>query len=247
MTGALRERNVITLDHARLAANLHQVSARIDAACARVGRETDDVELVAVTKYVEADVVAALARAGVECVGESRPQVLWQKPAAVRGLDAPALRWDLIGHLQRNKVRRTLPHVDRFHALDSLRLAETLDGELGRAGRESLAVFVQVNVSGEETKSGFSPDELETALARARELPRLDVVGLMTMAPASESPEHTRAVFRSLRKLRDEMHDRGYLDGLGLSMGMSSDFEVAIEEGATAIRVGSALYAGIRD
>ena len=202
--------------------------------------------MVAVTKYVDADVVAALAQAGVRCVGESRPQVLWRKPAAVRGLDAPALRWDLIGHLQRNKVRRTLPLVDRFHALDSLRLAEALDAELERAGRESLPVFVQVNVSGEETKSGFAPDALEDALVRARDLARVDVVGLMTMAPASESPEHTRVVFRSLRKLRDEMHDRGYLQGIGLSMGMSSDFEVAIEEGATVVRVGSALYAGIR-
>lgn len=210
-------------------------------------RDPSEVELVAVTKYVEADVVAALARAGVDCVGESRPQVLWQKPATVRGLDAPALRWDLIGHLQRNKVRRTLPHVDRFHALDSLRLAESLDGELERAGREALPVFVQVNVSGEATKSGFDPGELETTLLGVRDLPRLDVVGLMTMAPASESPEHTRVVFRSLRKLRDEMHDRGYLQGIGLSMGMSSDFEVAIEEGATVVRVGSALYAGIRD
>ena len=131
--------------------------------------------------------------------------------------------------------------LDRFEShVDVLPGVERVD-------REAFPVFVQVNVSGESTKSGFAPTELEDALDRLGELARLDVVGLMTMAPVSESPEHTRAVFRSLRKLRDEMRDRGYLRGIGLSMGMSSDFEVAIEEGATVVRVGSALYAGIRD
>lgn len=203
------------------------------------------MELVAVTKYVGTDVIAALSRAGVRDVGENRPQSLWEKVPVVAGLDAPTPRWHMIGHLQRNKVRRTLPLIHTFHAGDGLRLLRRISSEVERVDREPLRTFVQVNVSGEETKAGFAPEALADALSEASELPGLELVGLMTMAPAGESPEHTRPVFRSLRKLRDEMRGRGYLDGSSLSMGMSQDFEVAIEEGATHVRVGSALYDGV--
>jgi pyridoxal phosphate enzyme (YggS family) len=154
------------------------------------------------------------------------------------------VRWHMIGHLQTNKVRRTLPHVDVLHSLDRTSLLEALGAELARGDGPPLAAFAQVNVSGETSKGGFDEAGLWEALDAARSIPRLEVRGLMTMAPVSDRAEDSRPVFRRLRELRDAARFRGYLQALDLSMGMSQDFEIAVEEGATHVRVGTILYTG---
>mgnify|MGYP002623327614 CR=1 FL=1 len=222
-------------------ASVAAVRRRIASAAARAGRDAAEVRLVAVTKYVGPDVIAALAAAGVPDVGENRTGPLLEKRAAL----GAALTWHMIGHLQRNKVRRALPAVDVLHAGDSLRLLRALDDEVERAGRAPLPVLVQVNAGGEASKGGFAPDATAAAVAEARSLRHLRLRGLMTMAPEVDDPEDVRPVFRILRELRDELASRGYLDGRELSMGMSGDFEIAVEEGATMVRIGRVLYGGV--
>jgi pyridoxal phosphate enzyme (YggS family) len=219
------------------------VRARIAAACARAGRDPAHVTLVAVTKSVGADVAAELARLGVADLGENRTEALAGKREALAA-EGLGVRWHMIGHLQTNKVRRALPAIDVLHSLDRPSLLEALRAELARADGPRLPAFVQVNVAREASKGGFGEADLEGALLAARSVPRLDVRGLMTMAPASERPEDSRPVFRRLRELRDEARRHGYLQGLDLSMGMSQDFEVAVEEGATHVRVGTILFTG---
>lgn len=227
-----------------LRANLETVRRRIAAAARRAGRDPGEVTLVAVTKTVAADAIRRLASLGQVDFGENRPQDLVAKRAALAGapgLPAGGVRWHMIGHLQRNKVRQTLGAMDVIHAMDSIELAESVSAEAVRAGRAEVPCFVQVNVSGEESKGGFAPRDLETVLRRVASLPALRIDGLMTMAPQSDSPEDARPVFRALRELRDWARASGYLRGSCLSMGMSEDFEVAVEEGATIVRVGRAL------
>lgn len=224
-----------------LAANVALVRARIAAACRRAGRDPAEVTLVGVTKSVGVPQALSLVRAGVTDLGENRTDVLAGKRAAFAAAGVPA-KWHMIGHLQTNKVRRALPQIDVLHSLDRTSLLETLASELGRSPGPRLPVFVQVNVAGEATKGGFGEDSLPSALAAAVAVPRLDVRGLMTMAPASADPESSREVFRRLRELRDAARVRGYLHGLELSMGMSQDFDIAVEEGATHVRVGTILY-----
>ena len=227
-----------------LRANLETVRRRIAAAARRAGRDPAEVTLVAVTKTVAEDAIRALASLGQVDFGENRPQDLAAKRAALGGspeLPAGGVRWHMIGHLQRNKVRRTLAAMDVVHAIDSLELAETLSSEAVRAGRAEVSCYAQVNVSGEESKGGFAPGDLETTLRRFASLPAVRLDGLMTMAPQGDSPEEARPVFRALRELRDWARASGYLRGSCLSMGMSEDFEVAVEEGATIVRVGRAL------
>lgn len=214
------------------------VRARIAAACSLVGRADDTVRLVAVTKYVDAGVVSRLAAAGVTDVGENRVPSLLEKRAAL----GDAVRWHMIGHLQRNKARRVLPAVDWFHSGDGMRLLTVLDAEIARAERDPLPLLLQVNVSGEDSKGGFSPEELDARWAEIRALEHISVRGLMTMAPFFDDPEEARPVFRTLREIRDEACARGYLDARELSMGMSGDFEIAIQEGATMVRIGRILY-----
>jgi PLP dependent protein len=225
----------------RLARNLEAVRSRIDRACTRARREPSEVTLVAVTKGVGADETLELARLDVRDLGENRADALEGKRAALArsGLE---LRWHMIGHLQTNKVRRVLPHVDVLHSLDRDSLAETLSREVERSGRAPLSAFVQVNVSGERSKGGVAPRELPALLDLCRASPRLAVCGLMTMAPLADDAEASRPCFRRLRELRDEVRSLGYREVLGLSMGMSQDFEIAIEEGATHVRVGSLLF-----
>jgi pyridoxal phosphate enzyme (YggS family) len=225
----------------RLAANLLRVKERIEEAATRSGRPADAVTLIAVTKSVGVREILALARCGVVDFGENRTDALAEKRAAVAD-SAPGVRWHMIGRFQTNKARRALPTIDVLHSLDRTSLLDALAAELKRVDGPSLPAFLEVNVSGEESKTGFAPADLPAALDAARRVPRLAVRGLMTMAPLSPDPESARPVFRRLRELRDEARRLGYLQLLELSMGMSQDFEVAVEEGATHVRVGSALY-----
>jgi len=224
-----------------LAKNFQRIQERTTAACHRASRARSEVILVAVTKTVSPEVAASLVELGVIDLGESRPQELWKKAAAINGV-----RWHLIGHLQRNKIDQTLPQVHLIHSIDSLRLLTAIDESASRLGRE-VEALLEFNLSREPQKHGFTAGDLPAILTAISELSRVRVRGLMTMAALSEDAEHSRPVFRELRHLRDhvrvEVPQPHSLDQL--SMGMSHDYEVAIEEGATLIRVGSALFEGL--
>jgi pyridoxal phosphate enzyme (YggS family) len=224
---------------ARLAENVAQVRGRIVDAAARSGRTASQVTLVAVTKYVSADVIRPLVAAGCVDLGESRPQLLWDKAAVLADLP---IRWHLIGHLQ-NKVRRTLPLVSLAHSIDSPRLLAAIDEESSRP----IPVLLEVNISGESAKHGFTPDSIEPFLAELAVYKNVVVRGLMCMAGLEGGPDDARREFAALRQLRDRLQPCCppcvTLDEL--SMGMSGDYEIAIEEGATLVRVGSALFEGM--
>src|SRR5262245_38332356 len=227
---------------ARIRENLAAVRERVAAAVARAGRK-DSPRIVGVTKYVEPAVARLLVAAGLDELGESRPQELWRKAEALADLK---VSWHLVGHLQRNKVRRTLPLVDCIDSADSLRLLEEISRE---AVSQSLIanVLLEVNVSGEAAKTGLTPEALEPLLPAIFQLPRLFVLGLMTMASLEGSPAGTRREFAALRGLRDRLAPNcpPNVTLSELSMGMSGDYEIAIEEGATIVRIGSALFEGV--
>ena len=218
--------------------NLEAIRRRIAHACATAGRDPGEVTLVAVTKYAALEDIRLLYELGVRDFGESRPQSLWERHSQLP-FDA---RWHMIGRFQTNKVRRTLPLVSFVHSVDRWSLAETISA-LAAERAQQLPVTIQVNLTGEETKAGFSTDEIRQEFERLAALPGLDVVGLMTMARHEEKVERCRPTFAALRQLRDELSERHPLPVL--SMGMSNDFEIAIEEGATVARVGSALLEGV--
>lgn len=235
----------------RLSGNLSRIRERIAAACARAGRSLEDVTLVAVTKYAELDWVRALVDLGVTELGESRPQQL-----VVRARELPPhVRWHLIGHLQRNKVESVLPVVDRIHSVDSVRLLDAISSAARKTPvREAAGVparrpglLLEVNVSGESSKDGFETATLMNAWPEIQQAEAVSITGLMTMAPLSDNPESARSVFRRLRELRDRLAEasQGRFPLPDLSMGMSGDFEIGIEEGATLIRVGSSLFEGL--
>lgn len=221
-----------------LSERYEDVRRRIAAACDRAGRDPGSVRLVAVTKYAPIEAIRELLALGHRDLGENRPQQLLERVDAL-GEFAPS--WHLIGTLQRNKARKVLPAVVLTHSVDTLRLLEAIDrlaGELSLRPR----VLLEVNVSGEETKHGFSPGDLRAAWPQVGAFPHVEVAGLMTMAPYAEDPEAARPTFRALRQFRDDLAAAGPLPLLELSMGMSGDFEVGIEEGATIVRVGSSLF-----
>ena len=222
-----------------LADNLARVESRLAAACERAGRSRSDITLVGVTKSVTPEIAAELFALGVRDLGEGRPQELWHKSALL-----PAARWHLVGHLQRNKIERTLPLVHRLHSVDSVRLLDALEAV---AGERPIDVFLEVNCSGESAKQGFTPEDAAKLGDMLRSLSRVRVCGLMTMAAIADDPEAARPTFARLRNLRDQMRDElGGLHPLDeLSMGMSGDFEVAVEEGATCVRVGTVLFEGL--
>jgi len=228
---------------AQLRDNLARVRDQIAAAAARSGRKAGDVTLVGVTKYVDESVARALAEAGLLDLGESRPQELWSKVAALSDLP---IRWHLIGHLQRNKVRRTLPLTACIHSADSFRLLEEISRETTSLGRKA-DVLLEVNVSGDVAKHGFNPAEIEPLLPQIAALPNIAVMGLMTMAALDGGPERARRDFAMLRELRERLLRScpAEITLRELSMGMSGDFEIAIEEAATIVRVGSALFEGV--
>ena len=217
--------------------NLAEINHRILSACSRCGRDPSSVELIAVSKTFPAEAVREAAAAGQHLFGESKLQEAQPK---IESLPA-SLRWHFIGRVQRNKVRRMLPLFEAIHAIDSLRLAAYADeiaGELGLFPK----VFLQVNVAGEETKGGFEPDSLHAEMESLLRLPRLEIVGLMCIPPAGPDAESARPWFARLREIRDRLADSHGAPLPALSMGMSGDFEVAVEEGATHVRVGSAIF-----
>jgi pyridoxal phosphate enzyme (YggS family) len=225
------------MDSEQVAARVEEVRDRIERARVRAGR-ADSVTLVAVTKTHPSDAVRAVLAAGVADVGENRVQELEEKVAEVgRG----AVGWHLIGHLQRNKAGKALPLFDLIHSLDSPRLAEALSAEAVKRGITA-RVLVQVNASGEESKGGFEPGGLADAVGRIAALPGMRVEGLMTMAPFTDDERVVRAAFRLTRELLDDAARQVPGIGRQLSMGMSNDFEIAVEEGSTLVRVGSVLF-----
>ena len=227
----------------RLRENLESVRSRIAGAAHRAGRDPALVTLVAVTKRTPVELIGPLVACGVRDLGENYPQELWKKVEAT-SLLRPSVRWHLIGHLQSNKARKTLALVRMIHAVDSLKLLETLDGLAGELS-ESPTICLQVNTSGEATKHGWSPQEITAQAAAIAACRRIRVVGLMTMAALDATPAAARASFAQLRALQSALREGTELSLPELSMGMSSDFEEAVEEGATLVRVGSALFEGV--
>jgi pyridoxal phosphate enzyme (YggS family) len=217
------------------------IRERIARAAARAGRSADEVRLVAVSKTVPAEVVAQAFAAGLTDFGENRVQEAEGKIATLGHLREKGMRWHLIGHLQSNKARRASTLFDCIESIDSLDLGLRL-GRLAEEAGRVLPVFVQVDLASEATKFGLPEREVLASLEALRGCSGLRTLGLMLLPPFEEDPELTRPFFRRLRQLRDQAADRGLLEGRDLSMGMSHDFEVAIEEGATLVRVGSALF-----
>jgi pyridoxal phosphate enzyme (YggS family) len=227
----------------KIAANLARVREQIAAAARRSGRAAAAVRLVAVTKYVDAELTRAVFNAGCRELGESRPQDLWAKAEALAAVN---VQWHLIGHLQRNKIRRTLPYARLIHSVDSAATLAAIDRIASELQIVS-QVLVEVNTSGDATKNGVAPGDLAALLASAEALAHVRIGGLMTMAALDGGSEVARRNFSALRELRDTFAKQcpANVSLAELSMGMSGDFEVAIEEGATIVRVGSALFEGI--
>ncbi len=220
-----------------LATNLAGVEEQIRRAAAKAGRNRDEIELVAASKKQPPEKVRAAIEAGQLLFGESKVQ---EARAKIPELPSSA-RWHYIGRLQKNKVRQALPLFEMIHSIDSLALAEDIERI---ATEEGVRVrgLLQVNVAGESSKAGFSPDGLRENLEALLRLSRVDIVGLMTIPPLAPEPEQSRPFFIQLRGLRDECEKAAGISLPHLSMGMSNDFEIAIEEGATLVRVGTALF-----
>jgi pyridoxal phosphate enzyme (YggS family) len=218
-------------------ANLAAVRREIAEAATAAGRNPSTVHLVAVSKTHPADAVAVVAGTGQKIFGESRVQEAREKIPACPG----DLEWHFIGHLQKNKVRQALPLFSFFHSIDSAALAQAMDRIAGEMGKP-VEGLLEVNISGEETKHGFKPDELRQEFAALSKMPHLRIRGLMTMAPYSDHPEDARPVFRALRELRDELQSAHNHPLPELSMGMSGDYAPAIAEGATLVRIGSSIF-----
>lgn len=217
--------------------NLNKIRYRIDAAAQRSGRSAESIELVAVSKYAGAESLRELLGSGlVKAVGENRVQEAGIKKQAL-GPSAGLAQWRLVGHLQTNKAKQALQIFDAVDSLDSLRLAEALERPLAEQNRK-LAALVQVKLSAKETQGGVAPEALEEFLRNLKDYPHLDVQGLMAIAPELDPVSAVRPYFRRLRELRDRFFPRQ----AALSMGMSRDFEVAVEEGATHVRIGRSLF-----
>ena len=233
----------------RILANLREAIDRIAAAAGRSGRAPGAVRLVAVTKTVDEDAIRALAAAGQKAVGENRARQLRDRAAALAGL---GLEWHMIGRLQRKNVRHVVPAAAMIHSVDSVEVAAEISKRLAVAERLAVAgtatdnrmpCLLEIN-SGEAQKAGVPPAEAAAVAAAIAALPGIDLVGLMTMAPLVDDPETVRPVFAALRELRDRLNREAALPHplAELSMGMTQDYEVAVEEGATIVRIGTALF-----
>jgi hypothetical protein len=211
--------------------NIDQVRERITRACQRVGRSPEEITLIAVTKTVEPPAIATAFKLGIKHFGENRVQEAATKIGQLSWLE-PRPTWHMVGHLQSNKAKVAVEIFDIIHSVDSIRLAEVIS----RRAERTVPILLEVNVAGEASKSGFPLAEVEPTLEDIARLPRLEIKGLMTIAPMVADAEQIRPIFRQLRSLRDSL-------GLKhLSMGMTDDFEVAIEEGATLVRIGRAIF-----
>ena len=226
-----------------VAENIARVRERIQAAAMRAGRDADDITLMAVSKTCPAHSIREAYEAGIRQFGENRVQEFAGK---VKDLDdLGEARWHMIGHLQSNKATKASELFHAVDSVDSFKLAEKLN-EAAIKANKTLAVLIEINVGGEEAKTGVAPGspELDHLLSAARQLERLQVKGLMTIPPFFDDPEATRSYFRTLRELRDQIAARNLpgIEMAALSMGMSHDFEVAIQEGSTCVRVGTAIF-----
>lgn len=212
------------------------IQTRIEESCQKSGRSKDDVHLIAVTKYVSAATAQEALESGIQHIGENRLEGLIEKQARIGRNGAV---WHFIGSLQSRKVKDVLPNIDYLHSLDRLSLAK----EIEKRAELQIACFVQVNVSGEDSKHGLPLDKVESFIQDLSPFSKIKVVGLMTMAPLTEDQTLIRPLFRRLKELQEKIAAKGYAHAPcnQLSMGMSNDFEVAIEEGATFIRIGTAL------
>lgn len=220
-----------------ITANLAEIRSRVEEAARRSGRDSADVELMVVSKTWPVPIVAEVVDAGHTLFGENKVQEAGEKIPQMRA----GLRWHFIGHLQRNKVRKILPLVEAVHSIDSVKLARYCDRIAEELGLNP-AVYLEVNLGGEEKKHGFRVEELESVLPELGELKHLRIAGLMCIPPIEREEEKARGWFVSLRTLRDELERKTGMALPGLSMGMSHDYEMAIEEGATIVRVGSAVF-----
>src|SRR5712671_6598719 len=220
-----------------VAENLERVRDQISQAAAKAGRATDDIELVAITKTHPAEKVREAVEAGQTLFGESRVQ-----EARVKIPELPSnSRWHFVGHLQKNKIRHALPLFELIHSVDSLALAQDVNRIADEDGLHP-RVLLEVNVAGEGSKFGFTPEKLREDLENLLALSRLSILGLMTIPPLAEDAESSRKYFVQLRELRDQLQTEFHVDLAQLSMGMTQDFAVAIEEGATLVRVGTAIF-----
>lgn len=225
----------------QLAARLTAVQERIAAAAKACGRQPAEVKLIAISKTHPASVIRTLIELGAADLGENRVQEAEEKIAEI---GRNQVRWHLVGHLQANKARRAVNLFEVIHSLDSLDLAGRLDRLCAEEGREKLPVLIQVDLGHEETKSGIDESELTHMVEGLQSLTHLELAGLMTLPPFFDDTEQSRPFFRRLRELRDELETRGAFGGRKgeLSMGMTHDFEIAIQEGATLVRIGTAIF-----
>lgn len=220
-----------------IAENVRNIRQRIASACQRVGRSPEEITLIAVTKTFSTEHIREAVSAGLYDIGENYVQELRRKREHLR--DEP-IRWHLVGHLQSNKIKYIADWIHLIHALDSLHLGQELSTWGARTGR-TINVLVEVNTTGEASKFGVSVDATPDLLRQLLQLPNLNVQGLMTIGPFLPDPEESRPAFRSMRELRDSFQSKGsHIPHL--SMGMTNDFEVAIEEGATMVRIGTAIF-----
>jgi pyridoxal phosphate enzyme (YggS family) len=217
--------------------NIEQVRTRMAAASQKAGRSVDDVQLIAISKTHPAESVRAAVQAGLSVFGESRVQ---EARAKIPELPS-SLRWHFVGHLQKNKIRHALPLFELFHSVDSLALAEDINRIAEDEGMHP-RVLLEVNVAGEGSKFGFAPEKLRAEMESLLKLPRLTIEGLMAIPPLAPEAEASRAFFVQLRELRDQFEQEFAMRLTELSMGMTNDFEIAIEEGATMVRVGTAIF-----
>ncbi len=219
--------------------NIELVKKKIKEAALRAGRNPATVKLVAVTKTVRPDRILEAVNAGITDVGENRVQELVEK----KNLTGDVCNWHMVGHLQRNKVKHIIDTVSLYHSVDSIELAEEIGKRAERLGKTA-EILMQVNVAGEKSKYGFRPEEVEDAARNISHIKGIKTRGLMTIAPYVDNPEQIRGVFRELKRLSIDICgkniDNIYMDYL--SMGMSGDFEIAIEEGASIVRIGSLIF-----
>jgi PLP dependent protein len=231
------------LNRQRLIQNWQRTVQDVAASVEQAGRENGSVRIIGVSKYVTSEIAQALHEAGCSDLGESRPQQLIEKTGC---LTDDAITWHLIGHLQRNKARRMVELADWIHSVDSLKLLETIAGYSQQTGRTP-NLLIEVNVSGDSEKHGFKVDELAEGWPAIAAVPGIRICGLMAMAGIDADRSATQAQFAAVRRLRNEIQDHFGSPLPELSMGMSGDFDIAIQEGATMIRVGSRLFEGVVD